>query len=236
MSVTEQDMDIFDRCRKGDLSAVEKADLESRLESDAALKEHFRQYNLSINALITFGIGQELRDIIETEHDQKRKNVWIISAAAAAVIFLISIPLYLYFQSNSNPDLFAAYYTPFPADQQVRGSEQTDMAMNLYREGKYAEAARVFESAAGSGKSDQRMLLLLGNCYLNLNDPAKAVGYLERSSEGESTILSQSSDWYLALAFLKQDNIERARIQLSSMATQNHLYRDRAKQLLLDLP
>ena len=236
MSFSDENIALFDRYLKGEQSSEEKVETELRLISDAALKESFKQYKMSVDTVKAYGIGKEIGDIIDEGYRRSKQKTWLM-ATASAVVLMITLPaVYLkYFQSNSSQDLYVAYYSPYPADQNVRGVEQTNEAMDLYRTEKYAEAIPLFEAMITSGNKNKSIHLLLGSCYLNVNNPSKAVEHLEVSSKAESKILTQNSEWYLALAYLKQDDTKKAADQLEYIATQNHLFREKAKKILLEL-
>lgn len=235
MSLNEENITLFDLYLRGELNNGEKADFEERLSSDEEFNKKYELYRLSMDTIETFNIGQHMGNIVDRER-RRKKNTWLIPAAAAAIILITTPIIYFnFFRPTTNQELYIAYYSPYPADQNVRGGGQSDQAMTLYRTEKYTEAIPIFESIVTSNNSSPRIHLFLGNCYLNTSNLSKAIENFKMSSDINSKIITQNGEWYLALAYLKQGNRKNARAQLEFIISTNHLFKEKAGKLLNEL-
>lgn len=236
MSLSEENIDLFDLYLREDLSSSEKEEIHARLKSDSVFKKEFDGYMTSVNALETLSIGEEMGDIIGQVYEKKSVS-WRIPAAAAVILMILIPTIYQgYFRSGSDQELFTAYYTPYPPAQNVRGNQQSDRGMVLYRNNEYSAAIPLFESQIAADSTKARIHLFLGNCYLRVNNTAKAIEHLEKLLlVTNSRIIQQNTEWYLALAYLKEGGTQETVEQLQSIVSSNHLFSEKAKDLLKEL-
>jgi tetratricopeptide (TPR) repeat protein len=156
-----------------------------------------------------------------------------MALAAAIALLIVALPFYL--QGPSNDELFLAYFEPFdsPGSGVTRSTNEiTDKAKayDAYDNGRYEEAIALFEKMKND---DPIMHLCLGNAQLK-------VGQLDKAEANFNHLLSDHQDlvtpakWYLALTYLKQNKIERAKSNLWQI-TKSSTYGEKAKKLLEEL-
>ena len=129
------------------------------------------------------------------------------------------------------------YFEPFdsPGPGRERGTNTiTDKgkAYEAYDNGRYDEAMILFEDITKSA-DDPIVYLCLGNAQLK-------VGQLEKAEKSFNHVLTKHEDlvtpasWYLALTYLKQNRMERAKSALWQIS-KSSTYGEKAQNLLKDL-
>lgn len=234
MSLNEKQIGQFDDYLSADSSRLDKLAFEDRLKSDQLLKENFDNYSNSVEAIITLGVGEEMKSIIRKNKAQKKPS-YLTGIAASVSLLLLSALLYqAYFSSPSNEELFESYFQPYSIGQNFRGSNQVDLGLLAYQNGDYQSVLKTIEHSAPK-KLDDSSLLMLGNSYLLLNKPNESISLLGHINGKDSQILRQNAEWYMALAYLKQKNIPETTLRLKKISTGNHLFSLKAQDLLDEL-
>ena len=151
----------------------------------------------------------------------------------AAFIFVISNPFEI-----AQQDLYAANFEPFdsPGSGLTRSGENDITikvkAYEAYDAGNYTEAASLFEKSLLE-KDEAITRLCLANAYMSLNEFNKAETTLIHLLKEHTDLLTQTK-WYLALTYVKQNKVERARATLWEISDSS-TYGEKAKNLLNDL-
>ncbi|HEV8514023.1 MAG TPA: tetratricopeptide repeat protein, partial [Cyclobacteriaceae bacterium] len=140
-------------------------------------------------------------------------------------------------QTPINEKLYTAYFEPFdsPGSGLTRGTNEVTLktqAYEAYDNGNYKVAAQLFEQIV-SEKEDAIAQLCLGNTYLAQNDLAKAEKVFTEMLTKQSELITQVK-WYLALTYLKENKMERAKATLWEIS-KSSTYGEKAQKLLKEL-
>ena len=184
--------------------------MEEKDKIDKAIEQAIRQ------------VGQErdANDIAALKHfmakrQQKskvRKLVMSITSIAAIIAIVFSFNIY---QDNRRMDkLFETYYTPLEYDSQLmsRGddiiSPELTSAMKAYQNMDYVTALQRFNAMP---QIDENYLVYKAICLLETDKTKDAIILLEELvGNGEGTEYYQQACWYLALAYLRNHEDEKA--------------------------
>lgn len=237
----------------GDLSPADEKEIRRQIEEDPVLQRLLKNEQ-DILAGIRHWSRNQLRNELKelearlepinvdeevafTNEGQRAKFQWKPILAAAGIVLVLA--LYFVFNTLGKPtteELYNEFYEPYSAYAPVtmRGDESiaTPMkeAMLAYEISDYAVAAEKLETLPPSGERD----FYLAHSYLATGKQQKAVPLLEQlaetGAEPRSTI-----NWYLALAYIKNDNTTEASEILERLAANDNSYQQKAKQLLKDL-
>lgn len=130
---------------------------------------------------------------------------------------------------NENEKLYNQYYTDLP---QFKGGLQADLVegVNKYHQGKYKESLSIlskYEPSIGSNYSETQkdsvqnlidnLAIYKGLCYLKLNQNAQAGIYLSTASQSNDPTINEFANWYLALNYIKTNQIDSAKIVLTEI-------------------
>ena len=168
------------------------------------------------------------------------KRFWY--QAAAVLLLLCSLSFYFYTQNKTlSPErLFTSYFEPVLMEEQFtrgEGKKELEQAAVEYREGHYREALELYEKSLESATYKSQIRMYMGNCYLALGtNPEQAVRLFQEILRDQNSGLQQKANWYLALAYLKNQEPEQAIAQLKKIATHPKAYhKEQALTLLKKL-
>ena len=182
-----------------------------------------------------------------TSQNTKSIRSYLAIAAAVALLMAASISIYLLTISDiSNQELYQAYLTDFEPDIFVRGYEVVSDSVGTWLESGFAAfenkdfltAVHDFEKIANDDSLDSlldsrqqaNLFIGLGVANLNLNNLSDA----ETNFQGvlDNPLYAEYGQWYLALLYLKNDEVEKARSMLDVITTdQTHFFFDPAQKL-----
>lgn len=179
--------------------------------------------------------------LIEKEqHIQKAKRpIRLMPALAIAASFVALIAVsFLFWPAQSNSELFSKHYDVYPSiiNPIVKG-EQTatsklEKAMLEYQQANFQTASDELKSI--NIQSDT-VLFYLAMSQIEMNQLAAAQQNLELIDKQTSRFYKESQ-WYSALLFLRQDQIEKAKSQLQSIVnSEEHPYALEAARLIREM-
>lgn len=225
------------------LSSEEKNNFEERLKSDKDFTREVEEHAMLFNSfdeiqaqelLLRFGnIEQELEG---GKENQFGFPVYLKWAAALAVLAVLSLVVYLNI-SNSNKDLFLAYYTTYPnVESPVSRSDAGGEAVwRLYERGDYKQAYQLFEQALENDGADIASRFYLGICALEINKLTVAEEAFAKVASDKEGAYFEQAQWYLALTYLKAGKQDAAIQRLEEIIAVKSSYDEKAKALLGEL-
>lgn len=217
---------------KDDLDGFDKESMEG-WQSLSNVEEKFEEIMLSLDKKI---------DAITEPSSSKENKIkpsikWF--AIAASILLLIGVSFYV-FENRTTPEqnLYASYFSPMAhPDAPVRGSENTSLseveyhAMTAYEAEDYKKAVNYYETLFNEYPRNTKNALFLSISYLGVNNPTKAIQVLSRIDNVEENYKSDIS-WYLALAYLKNNEKNSARIILDGLTKEDNFYTESAQEIL----
>ena len=195
------------------------------------------------------GIGaDQLRDEIRNwEKDYRLKasnqkgkvrSLRTYYSVAAVILLLIVSGIVIYL--NQSPDynaLYAENFTPYEDMILDRGENETSSeselteGMEAYNNHQYEVAAQKLSSYLTQNSEKPGVALYIGISQMELNHMLDAIKYLDLAQQ--DPLFAQQAQWYLALLFVKNNQIDKARNQLSIISkNDDHYKRSEAKDLL----
>ena len=252
------DIQLIEKFLDGRMSEAEKKEFENKLKLDQRLSEMMTDMNLLVEGIklsAAQSSKEEKSDRLKffNEINEIEKNAfdpaseakiiplyrkpWVLSAAAS-VILLVTLTFYfLREQTPLNEKLYAAHFEPFdsPGSGLTRGTNEVTLktqAYEAYDNGNYKVATQLFEQIVNE-KEDAIAQLCLGNTYLAQNDLSKAEKVFTEMLTKQSELITQAK-WYLALTYLKENKMERAKATLWEIS-KSSTYGEKAQQLLKEL-
>jgi len=237
--------ELIERYLEGSLSPSEQQAFDQRLVQEPAFSEEValqQQIREGLRATGRARILSQLEtvenrmsayhpptQVIRFDERIRQRFYW---AAAAAILLLI--PVYLLLKSNiSQEKLFARYFEPYQTAQPL-SQDPLDRALQQYRDKNYAKALGILKSMEDQGDVSDSTLFYKANVHLQLDQPREAVASLQKIPA--SSTFYDEAQWYLALAYLQNNEPERTRERVSLIAQKpGHPYQQRAADLVKDL-
>src|SRR5258706_6334650 len=253
------DIRLIEKFLEGRMTTEEKKDCENKLAKDQVHNDMMNDLNLLVDGIkmtASQSSKEEKLDRLKffTEINEIEKHAgkesamqakvvpmyrqpWVLSVAAS-LLLLVALTYYVTReQTPLNEKLYTAYFEPFdsPGSGLTRGNSEVTLktkAYEAYDNGNYKVAAQLFEQIIKE-KEDAIAQLCLGNSYLEQNDFAKAEKIFTDMLDKHTELITQAK-WYLALTYLKENKMERAKATLWEVS-KSSTYGEKAQKLLKEL-
>jgi len=204
-----EEVELIKRYIQGQLSPEEKSAFEQQLTIDADLKREVERARLMIKG-IAFSERDRLKTMLEQEKPS-RPRYWY---AVAAVIPLLIISFFLVNRPADPSAIYQEFYEPYGVYEfgQSRGTAETKdlerIAFEFYEEGEYEVALEKIKELQKE-KPTIGYNLYVGICLLEMERLDEALDALREIQD--SSKYYEISQWYQALAFIKQEKFDQAR-------------------------
>lgn len=224
------------------LSDEEQIALNELLENDPEFKATF-ELEKDLNAvLIDTGkehLKEQFVDFENQEYEPQSETSFpsfLKYAIAACVIIGLSVFASKYFIDTTNTDdLFAENFAAYrnivlPIERGEGIDTPQEEAFFKYEIKEYAAAIEGFETEFEKTK-EPYYLFYMANAYLALGNTKQAIPLLEKHQSFKDDFY-EKSQWYLALAYLKEKNKDKSIELLEEISTRNGYHHKEAKTLL----
>lgn len=186
---------------------------------------------------------------IKREVPVKRKTLKLpfrkLAIAASILLLVALIPFlqnYLQPESQKLANSYLENRLSLPDIQ--RGTKTVDATVDLrikantaYANKNFIAATKAYETILDSNRREDIDYLFAGLSYLYSEQPQEAVNKLTlaqaKISEGQN--FWEETNWFLSLAYLKNEEIEKARNQLKMIVEMDGFYSDKAQEILSTL-
>jgi hypothetical protein len=233
--MSEEDYELIDKNLTGTASASEQQ-LLSRKLADPAFRKDYEEF-AEVQKAIRIHERSRLKKLLADEESGSTKTrtmpvwPWAI-AASVGIIVLIS---YFALQST-NSDLVGEYYTAY-ADLKIdkpRGAADDYrlkvIAYEAYKKDQSEAAVILVDSVLEQSPDDEEALFIRGLAYLQSKNYSLAVADFEKI-KGDG-----NAQWFLALAYLGENDVEGARSVLEAIGKdEKSPFKESAGELLREL-
>nr|WP_321227133.1 tetratricopeptide repeat protein [uncultured Psychroserpens sp.] len=168
----------------------------------------------------------------ESEYIQQEKKKiakWLKPLTAVAALLIIALSINFLINSSINEDkLFATYFEPSKNVSSPIVRSETDEtsvknAFIAYSEMNYIQAISLFDKAFDNTKN-QELLFYEGNSLLALGKTEEAIETFKEHLTYDDA-LSNRTHWYLALAYLKMKQLDKAKVELKALMTSEETFK-----------
>lgn len=222
------------------LSANERKQLTEMLENDPELKKEL-DFRKRLQGAIHQRERRDLKLFVKGFENNRSNRRYLLYGGVALVLIFIGLvfvrPLFL----KPDPEaLYLSYFEPFPnmIAPDVRSSEtpvDTEEAFRLYDTGRYELAARRFHTLALTGTEDY-LPFYEGISQLAAGNASATIALWEKIIfKDEAVPMETYRRWYLALAYLKTGQKEKAVKELDQLSRHANPQQAAAFRLLKEL-
>ncbi|MFP4095787.1 MAG: tetratricopeptide repeat protein [Cyclobacteriaceae bacterium] len=243
--MNEQDMELIERYLNDELNELEKQQAEQRLITDHDFRQRleiFREYRqMHSPQAASF---RQLLDEVQAEylHEQRPTRKYWLIAASVSVLCILAAVFFFMPGPSAEPQALYAQYFDLPADNlTVRGEEerqaQLNEAMAYYNDQQFEQAIVTFENWQQQNNDSIPVLFYKAMSHMALEEISPAITQLEKitGQPGAAAEYLMPARWYLALAYLKTGNQEKARELLEELSADSGSYAEKADGLLKEL-
>ncbi|EDP72553.1 hypothetical protein FBALC1_15667 [Flavobacteriales bacterium ALC-1] len=181
-------------------------------------------------------IKSQLQDFETEEHSNFSFKNWFV---AASVAILLGLSGAWYFNNSIDTEkLYTENFKPYRNIVQpiVRGETKTDLktkAFTAYETKNYTKALKLFDQIL-KVNTDETIAFYKANVLLELDKTNDAISIFEKNLKTPDS-LDDKNNWYLALAYLKLNNIKKTKAILGKLKTTSTYRNKNVKQLLKKL-
>lgn len=239
----EKLQDLMQAYLDGTLQEPELSDFKLQLQNNSELEAevaHLREIQTSMHALGAESLLEATQDW-EREINEKKKNGNVRSlsikrvlsiaagvAAVTAIIFFLRKPDY------TTTELFASYYEPYENLIISRG-EGDDIilkrAMDAYDNHNYQRAVSLLQPYLEANPNERSAALYLGIAQMELSNYGEAESQLMEALN--DPLYQQQADWYLALLYLRMDDVSKLSKTLEKIITMGDHYKEKEAREIL---
>jgi hypothetical protein len=231
---------LIDNYFSNTLSEEEQNEFALLMETDAAFKAEVT-FQKRVKNTIHKEEHQKLKHHLkgleagfEKKRNLPKQKIWL---AAASIALLVAF--FMYFNRSDTPEsLYANYYQPAKniVHPIVRSGAENDLknkAFIAYSSKAYREAHLLFEALYTKNK-DSELLFYDAISLLEMDSTALAIERFKLHRD-YSDAISNKTSWYLALAYLKNKDIEKSKQLLKSIVDSKGYKSESAQKLLTAL-
>jgi len=231
MVQSEKDLFIKDVLTNPELSQ----ELKFSRTIDAALKQ-----DDIIDLRMKLQAAQREKSIAKPEVPVIRLHVKKFWYAAASIILLATLGSALFFSmpgGSSSDRLFNEYYTPDNLVNVTRSGDANIVeAVLKFQEKDYQVASKLFKQILANDQANYAGWFYYGITCIEIENYDQAEDAFNRIIAENQNLYVEHAEWYLGLSYLKSNKIEKARVQLSLIASNgDNIHRSDARQILKKL-
>ncbi|RZS99002.1 tetratricopeptide repeat protein [Aquimarina brevivitae] len=236
---------LLDKYVRGTITEEEQILLDELIQINANLKEEI-EFRTAVRDVAGLEDRTQLKSVLQATEQKlighqtkvipiyKKRSFW---AAAASLLILFGVSLYMLLNPFAvDPEaLYAANFEPYKnvVYPMVRSEQQLSdekKAFSAYENENYTDALQQFETLY-QNTSAPYLLLYQANCHMALSDTKKAIPLLEKFITLDSPLLIRGK-WYLALAYLKENNKAKSSVLLTEIVADGSYKKTTATKLL----
>lgn len=178
----------------------------------------------------------KIGDTLKAKSKKRLRKIYRYSIAGIAATLAILLTLQL-FDSNSSQQIYNDFYTAYPNVYSYKGSSDPDSlltksAMHYYEKKQFQKTVAQFQKINSSRDLSSVESFYYGIACMEIEDFNSATEQLMNVQK--KSILYNDAQWYLALAYIKNNNYPKAIVILKSLVSETGKSRKEAIQKLLN--
>ncbi|HAH36961.1 MAG TPA: hypothetical protein DCL81_10700 [Algoriphagus sp.] len=225
LKITPSEYELIEAWLDGKLTKEQSLAFQHSENEDPEWSLKIQEVKILKNDLEAYLFKVELEKIHEENVNQKPTKSaslsrWILAIAASLILILVSWwGIQSVFQSP-NEKLFAAYYQTDPGlITAMSGSDsyEFDRGMVDYKEGKYKEALARWNLLLEEEFADDTLIYFVAMANLELGNYDLSQKLLKQVADENASEFKEDASWYLALIYLKNGELDPAKLMLSNL-------------------
>ncbi|MEZ4879184.1 MAG: hypothetical protein R2801_03315 [Chitinophagales bacterium] len=239
----------------GEMTELERNAFEKKMEADPFLKEAVEGYLLmkangeNIEALINDVGASNPFTTTSKKTSIIQMPIFKIVAIAATVLAILFVTLQVFQKERllQHDKVFKAYFKPLTnPDGKIRTAEDDSLvdkttstqaiekkAIDFYEKENFKKAIYFYKELVEQDSLNAKHNLFLGISYLANYQTKNAIKTLEKDFATDD--FKDDRIWYLALAYIKNNQLDDAKPLLQTLATNDSYYSSNATSILDDI-
>lgn len=230
--ITPEDFEYIENYLNGKLDSKDLQEFEQRLQTEPEFKAKVEEIKSVLIGIETQALKEQLHvfheDIDTKTTNSKIHNIkahtfnWKRLLIAAALI--IAAGSFWFLNENSNERLYAKYFSPdpgLPTTMSSTADYEFYEAMVNYKQGDYKTAISKWETLQVKKPQNDTLNYFIGVAHLANKNEESAISFLEKVSKNPEFVFVNDAYYYLGLAYLKTENIDKAKASLQNSTLEN---------------
>ncbi len=161
------------------------------------------------------------------------RSIIRFSAVAAILVLMVVIGRGVSFSPPDSDELFNTYFSPYQNLVTIKGDGENKLskAMLYYDVKDYDSAIILFKTILADDSGQLEKVFYLGNALLAVAEADSAIVYFKKSLAGQDRF-ADAAQWYLALAYVKNDELANAEVLLKEIVAMENFWSAKAEKLL----
>lgn len=248
-----QEFEEIEAYLDNELTAEQLVEFENDLFENAGLKAEVklhREVEWAATESDIMDLRENLKGIRGSLETQEEKSVIRLNTGwksiftnryAAAVILLVALTtsVILKMQPDGNKQLYDKFYVETEAVGTSRSSADFNMTLNngkeLFNQGKYEQAAILFQAVIDKDQTNAIPRFLLGNSYQNLKKSIEAIEQYQVVVANKENTYRDLAEFNIGLCYLLQEEKQQAIDQFRKVSRNGNNYGPQAAAILKEL-
>ncbi|WP_138433193.1 tetratricopeptide repeat protein [Winogradskyella algicola] len=224
MDIKDISQEEFERIEAYLNNSLSKEDLlifENRLQNEEGFAAKVEDIKTVLTGIETQALKEQLNEFHEDITTQEKETIqfnpkvkslqWRKIAVAAALI--IATGSFWFLNRNSNDQLYTDFYSPdpgLPTTMSSTDNYEFYEAMVSYKQGHYKEALNTWTKQLKTKVENDTLNYFIGSALLADKKESDAISYLKEVANNDDSVFKNDAFYYLGLAYLKNNNKEKA--------------------------
>lgn len=235
-----EESDLIDKYVLNTLTDEDLKDLEELLKNDPDLRSRVRIRQAVINGIRETRVDDLRAKLKQYDRELDRKHISFFSLTGrtflipgAAAIVLVVFLLLRYHHLNRYEKYNVAVIGLPNTMSSVYHDPEFVLGMNDFKEKKYNQSGKIFESSLRSNPDNDTLLFYAGISAINIHKFNKAAEHLEKVKTGSRFYLD--SKYFLAFAYLNLGEKEKVKEIFRDFSFKGTRYEDNSSTILEEL-
>lgn len=221
-NITQEEFESIEAYLNHSLSKDDLLAFENRLQNEEGFASKVDDIKTILSGIETQALKEQL-DKFHAEMPSTVKNTdvfepkvkylqWRKIAVAAALI--IAAGSFWFLNRNSNEQLYAEFYSPdpgLPTTMSSTDNYEFYEAMVAYKQGHYEDALNTWTNQLKTKVANDTLNYFVGSALLADKKESESISYLKEVTNNDDSAFKNDAFYYLGLAYLKNDNLEKAK-------------------------
>ncbi|MFA5556781.1 MAG: hypothetical protein WCY06_06540 [Flavobacteriaceae bacterium] len=230
--------DLIEKYIQNKVTTEELAEVKRLIVEDVEFKDEL-SFQLELQEAVKREERQQLKQCLKNLEQKKKNNSLFPILWKVAAVFVIGLGIFWFFnQPTDFEKLYAKNFEPYPniVAPTVRNTTENEIqqAFNNYDTHNYKKAAIGFKTLYDKNKSDYANFYYAISLMAD-NQIEQAIEALENPNWEIPEKYQIQTDWYLALGYLKLENVEKAKSYLKKVVTTEDIKSRQAQKLLSEI-
>lgn len=242
----ENKYDLIDKYLNGKMSVREQTEFEDILRKNSNLMNEYllrRDLNNAIAEDDIMDLRDHLEEIINSkpEHTTKQINIRLITSIAALFVGLIIVSvIFLNKSTFDNTQTFNKYYQKYPSVINSRSLTENHNKLFIesfqaYEQGDYDVAIKKMKQLLIDDGKNNLVLFYLALAEMEQEQWDESEKHFNILVQDSNHIFCEQAHWYLALTYLKKNDIVNSKKILDLIVRENFTMHEDAESLLSDI-